>query len=91
MCPTSNRQTHAVDDMNSYPLRFFLERGIPVTINTDDPAIEGTSIKNEFDYINKLYSISDDEIRTILLNSVNAAFTTKDIKQTLFNDVLNIS
>ena len=91
MCPTSNRQTHAVDDMNSYPLRFFLDRGIPVTINTDDPAIEGTSIKNEFDYIKKLYSISDDEIHTLLLNSVNAAFTTEDIKQKLINEVLNIS
>ena len=91
MCPTSNRQTHAVDDMNSYPLRFFLDRGIPVTINTDDPAIEGTSIKNEFDYIKKLYSINDDEIRTLLLNSVNAAFTTEDVKQKLINEVLNIS
>ncbi len=91
MCPTSNRQTHAVDNMNSYPLKSFLDRGISVTINTDDPAIEGTSIKNEFDYIKKLYSISDDEIRTILLNSVNAAFTTEDIKQKLINEVLNIS
>ena len=87
MCPTSNRQTHAVDNMNSYPLKSFLDRGISVTINTDDPAIEGTSIKNEFDYIKKLYSISDDEIRTILLNSVNAAFTTEDIKQKLIDEV----
>ncbi|MFR3264746.1 MAG: hypothetical protein ACLTQN_01895 [Blautia massiliensis (ex Durand et al. 2017)] len=43
MCPTSNRQTKAVADMSSYPLKTFLERGLKVTLNTDDPAIERTS------------------------------------------------
>ena len=31
MCPNSNRQTKAVEDMNVYPLRKFLEMGIKVT------------------------------------------------------------
>ena len=36
MCPTSNRQTHAVEDMADYPFMQFLEDGIRVTLNTDD-------------------------------------------------------
>ena len=88
MCPTSNRQTHAVEDMNTYPLRSFLDRGICVTINTDDPAIEGTTIENEFDYIKESFSVDNDDIKNILLNSINAAFTTNEVKQSLKKTLL---
>ncbi len=59
MCPNSNRQTKAVDDMTAYPLKKFLEAGVKVTINTDDMAICRTNLQNEFDYIKKMYGISD--------------------------------
>lgn len=45
MCPTSNRQTKAVSNMNEYPLSYYLSLGLCVTINTDDMAIEGTTLK----------------------------------------------
>ncbi|MBO6107794.1 MAG: adenosine deaminase [Eubacterium sp.] len=85
MCPTSNRQTHAVEDMSSYPLADYLRSGICVTINTDDPAIEGTDIAAEFAYIEKEFSISPDEKKQILKNSVMAAFTTDEVKQGLLS------
>ena len=44
MCPTSNRQTHAVNDMTNYPFRDYLEKGIGVTLNTDDMGIERTTL-----------------------------------------------
>ncbi len=83
MCPTSNRQTHAVEDMSNYPIKKYLDAKIPVTLNTDDPAIEGTTIKNEFEYVKNQYNIADELQKTILLNSVDAAFTTDEIKQNL--------
>ena len=39
MCPTSNRQTHAVENMKDYPFIKYLNEGIKVTLNTDDMAI----------------------------------------------------
>ena len=54
MCPTSNRQTHAVEDMSSYPILRYLDAGIPVTLNTDDPAIEGTTLPEEYAYLKSL-------------------------------------
>lgn len=44
MCPTSNRQTKAVEDMRSYPLIKYLDMGIRVTLNTDDMAISGITL-----------------------------------------------
>ena len=53
MCPTSNRQTHAVEDMSKYPFMDYLNQGIKVTLNTDDMGIERTTLANEFRYMEK--------------------------------------
>ncbi len=83
MCPTSNRQTHAVEDMSTYPLIDYLNKGVCVTVNTDDPAIEGTTIEKEFDYLEKKFGLTDEQRKKILENSVNAAFTTDEMKDEL--------
>src|SRR5699024_251334 len=47
MCPTSNRQTKAIENMEQYPFTDYLKMGICVTINTDDMAISRTTIQKE--------------------------------------------
>ncbi|MBQ8966277.1 adenosine deaminase [Ruminococcus sp.] len=88
MCPTSNRMTHAVEDMSAYPLKDFLARGLKVTLNTDDPAIENTTIAEEFDYVRKAFGITSEEERTLLENSVEAAFTSDERKAMLMKELL---
>ena len=83
MCPTSNRQTHAVADMSTYPLVKYLEQGVCVTVNTDDPAIEGTTIAEEFAYLKKTYGLTEEQQGQILKNSITAAFTTETEKARL--------
>ena len=83
MCPTSNRQTHAVEDMSKYPIIDYLNKGVCVTVNTDDPAIEGTSIGKEFDYLKEKFGLTAEQQKRILENSVNAAFTTDEVKDEL--------
>ena len=81
MCPTSNRQTHAVADMSQYPLMDYLEQGMCVTVNTDDPAIEGTTIAEEFAYLRKQYGLTEEQEKQVLENSVKAAFTTDEVRE----------
>jgi len=87
MCPTSNRQTKAVEDMSKYPLVEYLRKGLKVTINTDDPAIEGTSLSNEFRYIEKLYGITIEDEKIMLRNAVGASFTTDEVKVNLYKEL----
>lgn len=84
MCPTSNRQTKAVEDMNEYPLMEYLNAGIKVTINTDDPAIEGTKLSEEFCYMERKFGLKKEQEKVILENAVEAAFTTKERKQEMY-------
>lgn len=81
MCPTSNRQTRAVQDMREYPVIDFIKRGIKVTINTDDCAIEGTTLPEEFEYLKREYGLTQEQKSIVLNNAVDAAFTTESIKE----------
>ena len=88
MCPTSNRQTKAVEEMSAYPLKAFLEMGLKVTLNTDDPAIERTTLSREFRYMESLLDLTQEQKRLLLLNSVEAAFTSRNRKWKLKEQLL---
>ena len=69
MCPTSNLQTKAVTDMKEYPIRKFLEYGIPVTINTDNTTVSGTDIQKEFLLLRETIGLTEEEEMKIRANS----------------------
>ena len=83
MCPTSNRQTHAVENMADYPFMQYLADGIKVTISTDDMGIVGTTLANEFRYMEENFNLSPEQERIVLANAVDAAFTTDEVKAQL--------
>lgn len=83
MCPTSNRQTHAVEDMADYPLIDYLNNGIKVTLNTDDMAIEGTTLAKEYRYMEENYGLTPEQEKLMLANSIDAAFTSENVKNEL--------
>ena len=83
MCPTSNRQTRAVEDMSKYPLVKYLDMGIKVTVNTDDCAIERTDISREFEYIRSACGITRQQEDTLYYNAVDGAFTDEETKNKL--------
>ena len=88
MCPTSNRQTHAVENMADYPLMDYLKKGIKVTLNTDDPAIEGTTLAGEYRYVEETFGLTQEQKMTLLKNAIDAAFTTESVKAALKEKLL---
>ena len=89
MCPTSNRQTHAIPDMSSYPLTDYLNEGIKVTLNTDDMGIEGTTLADEYRYMEQKFHLTAEQEKILLRNAVDAAFTTNEVKDEL-KDLLEL-
>lgn len=83
MCPTSNRQTHAVEDMSQYPFMDYLSKGLAVTLNTDDMGIEGTTLADEFRYMEKNFGLTARQEKQLLENAVDSAFTTDEVKKQL--------
>lgn len=74
LCPTSNVQTGAVKDMAAHPLREFLEQGVKVTINTDDPALSGIDHSHELLVSIQNFNLSLNELVVLMRQAIDAAF-----------------
>ena len=83
ICLTSNLQTGVALSLKDHPFREFIDRGLVVTINTDDPSISGITLSGEWELARKIYELKNDEIKKILLNSALAAFTSLQVREKL--------
>ncbi len=74
MCPTSNLQTKAVRSLSEYPLREYLDRGIKVTVNSDNMTVSDTWAGKEFALLSREYGLTEEEAGKLLANARKAAF-----------------
>lgn len=87
VCPTSNVQTCIASEISGLPIREFLNKGIVFTINTDDPSIEGTNLRTEWEKVIQNFNLSDAEIRQIMLNAVESAFCPEETRAQLRQEI----
>lgn len=72
VCPTSNFQTRAV--AGTYPLKEMLERGLCVTLNTDNITVSDTTLEKEFQIAREQLGLSEAEVTKIVQNAYKAKF-----------------
>lgn len=82
ICPKSNLDTKTIKSFDELPTKEFLNRGIVVTINTDDMTVSNTNLKNEYKILAKI-GLTDKQMRQIAINSINAAFINEAEKKEL--------
>ncbi|MFC6464387.1 adenosine deaminase [Marinilactibacillus sp. GCM10026970] len=87
LCPTSNVQTRAVKSWEDYPLRLFLEQGIPVSINTDNRTVSSTTLTDEWILCVEHCQITIQEMKDITLNSIQHSFASDDLKEKLMEQI----
>lgn len=78
LCFTSNLQTKAATDVRTYPIRRFLELGIPVTVNTDNMTVSDTCLLREYRRLGELFALSEDTLIDIALTAADAAFLSQE-------------
>jgi adenosine deaminase len=83
LCPTSNLQTSTVASWDVHPLPRFLERGLEVTLNTDDPSISGIDLAHEYRAVQEHLGLTEADCRTLQENAVKAAFLSDEERQAL--------
>jgi adenosine deaminase len=74
VCPTSNVCTRAVSSLSEHPIRKLYEAGVPVTVNSDDPPMFGTTLLDEQLLLVREFGFSIDDIERINLQGVAASF-----------------
>jgi adenosine deaminase len=73
---TSNVQTSTVPGYASHPIGQFLERGLLVTLNTDDPGISAIDLRHEYDVAAPEAGLTQPQIRQAQRNAAEIAFLT---------------
>lgn len=83
-CPTSNIHTSTVDSYLAHPLKTFLDAGILVGLNTDDPGVSAIDIGHEYVVAAKKMGLSDGELAQLQRNGVEMAFLSDNEKRALY-------
>jgi adenosine deaminase len=83
MCPTSNFQTGCIDNLEDHPLPKMDAAKIAVTINSDDPAIQRTTINDDYDIAVSRWGYTIEDLLRLEQNALQAAFITKEERESL--------
>jgi adenosine deaminase len=83
MCPISNVRTGVVPDLAAHPIRAFFERGLLVTVNTDDPAMFDTSLAREYRELARVHGFTRAEICGLVENAARASWLADGAKAEL--------
>lgn len=76
ICPTSNLQTHAVENIDHLRtvMRTFLDAQVPITINTDNPYLSHTNLRYEIDLLLNNNILARDELTTCFDRALKYSF-----------------
>ncbi|MFF1259046.1 MULTISPECIES: adenosine deaminase [unclassified Streptomyces] len=74
VCPTSNIATRAVKTLDEHPIRQFVDAGVVVTVNSDDPPMFGTDLNSEYAVAARLLDLDERGVAALARNAVDASF-----------------
>jgi len=74
LCPLSNVATGVIAAIADHPVRRYWERGMTITINTDDPGMFHNSMADEFLILHDVFGFAPRELRRLVLNALDAAW-----------------
>jgi adenosine deaminase len=74
VCPLSNVRLGVVEEMRVHPLRTMLERGLNVTVNSDDPAYFGGYINDNYHAVRRALGLTKEQVVRLARNSFAASF-----------------
>ena len=80
---TSNLHTMTVPSLQEHPARFFMEHGLLVTLNTDDPGVSAIDLAYEYQVAAPQAGLSSEQIRKAQQNALLMAFLSPEEKEEL--------
>ena len=74
VCITSNVRTGAVASLTEHPVRRLWDAGVPIVLNTDDPALFGCTLAGEYDLAARAFGFTAEQLAELARNSFRYAF-----------------
>jgi len=83
ICPSSNIALGLFPDMPAHPLMQFIDDGINVSINSDDPPFFRTTLANEYELVQDFYKFSDKQMLDFTKMAIKSSFADEKTKKEL--------
>ena len=77
LCPLSNVATGSIARIEDHPARRYLDRGLNISINTDDPGMFHNAMAEEYAVLMEHFEFTSDEIHQLVLNALGASWRPK--------------
>jgi len=74
VCITSNLRTGAVASLAEHPVRRLYDAGVPIILNSDDPALFGCTLTSEYELATCEFGFTEDELDGLTRNAFRYAF-----------------
>jgi aminodeoxyfutalosine deaminase len=87
VCPTSNVRTRAVASLEEHPLATFVGAGVPVSINSDDPPMFGTTLEEEYAVAARLLDLDARGVAGLARAAVRHSFLPAGGKAALLAEI----
>ena len=82
-CPTSNVRLGHVPTLAEHPLRRYADSGVPLSLNTDNPAMFGTSLLREYALAVDVLGFTQAMLRELSLRAVNHVLAGEEVRRHL--------
>ena len=87
VCPLSNIKLCVFDRMEDHSIKKLLDRGLCVTVNSDDPAYFGGYVNENYIAIQEALNLTRDDLYQLARNSFEATFLAPDEKEALIREL----
>lgn len=91
VCPLSNIKLQIFTSMEQHPLKILLDKGLCVTLNSDDPAYFGGYLNENFIAASDALKLTQTEIFQLVQNSFKASFLEESIKKCYLKELDDVS
>lgn len=88
VCPLSNLKLKVFNSMHQHNILDLLDKGLCVTVNSDDPAYFGGYMTSNYQALADALMASKEQLRRLALNSVEASWLAEPEKQLLRERIL---
>ena len=87
MCPLSNIKLAVINDLAAHPAKKLIDKGICVSINSDDPAYFGGYLNKNLIELTKALDLNNNDILTLIKNSIESSFLNQEIKEQKMQEI----
>ncbi|MEP1097442.1 MAG: adenosine deaminase [Cyclobacteriaceae bacterium] len=87
LCPLSNLELKVVKDLRDHPIAEMMDRGLLVTVNSDDPAYFGGYMNENYQGIADALDLTKEHITQLAKNGITASWLTDEEKERRIQEI----